>query len=134
MKFTEGGFKNWGYDLAETEFADKTFTTRQYDAIKKEQGAAAADQAMQAAKQAGKVIVKDVIADAFLQNTLLIPEEYSVIATLNLNGDYISDQLAAMVGGIGIAPGANINYRTGQRLILPAKTWLTRRHCFFRLS
>ena len=72
MKFTEGGFKNWGYDLAETEFADKTFTTRQYDAIKKEQGAAAADQAMQAAKQAGKVIVKDVIADAFLQNTLLI--------------------------------------------------------------
>ena len=104
MKFTEGGFKNWGYDLAETEFADQTFTTRQYDAIKKEQGAEAADQAMTAAKQAGKVIVKDVIADAFLQNTLLIPEEYSVIATLNLNGDYISDQLAAMVGGIGIAP------------------------------
>ena len=116
MKFTEGGFKNWGYDLAETEFADKTFTTRQYDAIKKEQGAEAADQAMQAAKQAGKVIVKDVIADAFLQNTLLIPEEYSVIATLNLNGDYISDQLAAMVGGIGIAPGANINYRTGHAI------------------
>ena len=116
MKFTEGGFKNWGYDLAETEFADKTFTTRQYDAIKKEQGAAAADQAMQAAKQAGKVIVKDVIADAFLQNTLLIPEEYSVIATLNLNGDYISDQLAALVGGIGIAPGANINYRTGHAI------------------
>ena len=116
MKFTEGGFKNWGYDLAETEFADKTFTTRQYEAIKKEQGAAAADQAMQAAKQAGKVIVKDVIADAFLQNTLLIPEEYSVIATLNLNGDYISDQLAAMVGGIGIAPGANINYRTGHAI------------------
>ena len=116
MKFTEGGFKNWGYDLAETEFADKTFTTRQYDAIKKEQGAAAADQAMQAAKQAGKVIVKDVIADAFLQNTLLMPEEYSVIATLNLNGDYISDQLAAMVGGIGIAPGANINYQTGHAI------------------
>lgn len=116
MKFTEGGFKNWGYDLAETEFADQTFTTRQYDAIKKEQGAEAADQAMTTAKQAGKVIVKDVIADAFLQNTLLIPEEYSVIATLNLNGDYISDQLAAMVGGIGIAPGANINYRTGHAI------------------
>lgn len=116
MKFTEGGFKNWGYDLAETEFADQTFTTRQYDAIKKEQGAEVADQAMTAAKQAGKVIVKDVIADAFLQNTLLIPEEYSVIATLNLNGDYISDQLAAMVGGIGIAPGANINYRTGHAI------------------
>lgn len=115
MKFTEGGFKNWGYDVAEAEFAEQTFTTRQYDAIKKEQGAEAADRAMEAAKTAGKVIVKDVIADAFLQNTLLIPEEYSVIATLNLNGDYISDQLAAMVGGIGIAPGANINYLTATR-------------------
>ena len=116
MKFTEGGFKNWGYDVAEAEFAEQTFTTRQYDAIKKEQGAEAADRAMEAAKTAGKVIVKDVIADAFLQNTLLIPEEYSVIATLNLNGDYISDQLAAMVGGIGIAPGANINYLTGHAI------------------
>ena len=116
MKFTEGGFKNWGYDVAEAEFAEQTFTTRQYDAIKKEQGAEAADRAMKAAKTAGKVIVKDVIADAFLQNTLLIPEEYSVIATLNLNGDYISDQLAAMVGGIGIAPGANINYLTGHAI------------------
>lgn len=116
MKFTEGGFKNWGYDLAETEFASQTFTWRQFDAIKKESGADAAKTALAKAKQEGKLIVKDVIADAFLQNTLLIPEEYSVIATLNLNGDYVSDQLAAMVGGIGIAPGANINYLTGHAI------------------
>jgi isocitrate dehydrogenase len=90
MKFTEGGFKKWGYELAEREFANEL--------------------------REGKIVIKDVIADAFLQNTLLIPEEYSVIATLNLNGDYISDQLAAMVGGIGIAPGANINYDTGHAI------------------
>lgn len=113
MKFTEGGFKLWGYALAEREFADKTFTWPQYEKIKKEQGEAEATRAMAEAVTAGKVVIKDVIADAFLQNTLLIPEEYSVIATLNLNGDYISDQLAAMVGGIGIAPGANINYDNG---------------------
>lgn len=113
MKFTEGGFKLWGYALAEREFADRTFTWPQYEKIKKEQGEAEAVKAMADAATAGKVIIKDVIADAFLQNTLLIPEEYSVIATLNLNGDYISDQLAAMVGGIGIAPGANINYDNG---------------------
>lgn len=113
MKFTEGGFKLWGYALAEREFADQTFTWPQYEKIKKEQGEAEATRAMAEAVTAGKVVIKDVIADAFLQNTLLIPEEYSVIATLNLNGDYISDQLAAMVGGIGIAPGANINYDNG---------------------
>ena len=113
MKFTEGGFKLWGYALAEREFGDKTFTWPQYEKIKKEKGEAEAVKAMFEATAAGKVIIKDVIADAFLQNTLLIPEEYSVIATLNLNGDYISDQLAAMVGGIGIAPGANINYDSG---------------------
>lgn len=90
MKFTEGGFKKWGYELAEREFANEL--------------------------REGKIVIKDVIADAFLQNTLLIPEEYSVIATLNLNGDYISDQLAAMVGGIGIAPGANINYDSGHAI------------------
>ncbi len=116
MKFTEGSFKNWGYDVAETEFAEQTFTMRQYDVIQREQGPATANYAMETAQKMGKVIVKDVIADAFLQNTLLIPEEYSVIATLNLNGDYISDQLAAMVGGIGIAPGANINYLTGHAI------------------
>ena len=116
MKFTEGGFKNWGYDVAENEFAGRTFTMRAYDAIKKERGAAEADRALDEARKTGKLIVKDVIADAFLQNTLLIPEEYSVIATLNLNGDYISDQLAAMVGGIGIAPGANINFLSGHAI------------------
>ena len=116
MKFTEGGFKTWGYELAEREFSGQTFTMPQYDRIKKEQGTEAAEKAFAQAQSMGKVIVKDVIADAFLQNTLLIPEDYSVVATLNLNGDYISDQLAAMVGGIGIAPGANINYRTGHAI------------------
>lgn len=113
MKFTEGGFKLWGYAMAEREFGDRVFTWQQYEKLKKEQGDEAASNALKNAEETGKVIIKDVIADAFLQNTLLIPEEYSVIATLNLNGDYISDQLAAMVGGIGIAPGANINYNTG---------------------
>lgn len=116
MKFTEGGFKRWGYELAETEFAGSTFTMPQFDWIKKEKGEEEANKALALAVSQGKVIIKDVIADAFLQNTLLIPEEYSVIATLNLNGDYISDQLAAMVGGIGIAPGANINYITGHAI------------------
>lgn len=116
MKFTEGGFKKWGYEVAETEFADITFTMNQYNSIKKEKGAEAADNAYKNAVESGKIIIKDNIADAFLQNTLLKPEDYSVIATLNLNGDYISDQLAAMVGGIGIAPGANINYNTGHAI------------------
>ena len=116
MKFTEGGFKLWGYALAEREFAGQTFTWPQYEKIKKEKGEAEAEIALAEASKAGKLIIKDVIADAFLQNTLLIPEEYSVIATLNLNGDYISDQLAAMVGGIGIAPGANINYVSGHAI------------------
>lgn len=113
MKFTEGAFKNWGYELADKEFADKVFTWVQYDRIKAEQGSQAADEAQKEAVEAGKVIVKDVIADAFLQQILTRPAEYDVIATLNLNGDYISDALAAQVGGIGIAPGANINYDTG---------------------
>lgn len=113
MKFTEGGFKQWGYALIEREFGDKTFTWAQYDRIAAEQSREAADAAQQKAVAEGKIIVKDVIADAFLQQILLRPDEYSVIATLNLNGDYISDALAAMVGGIGIAPGANINYQNG---------------------
>ncbi len=113
MKFTEGAFKQWGYALVEREFGDKTFTWAQYDRIAAELGRAAADEAQQKAVAEGKIIVKDVIADAFLQQILLRPDEYSVIATLNLNGDYISDALAAMVGGIGIAPGANINYQNG---------------------
>lgn len=113
MKFTEGGFKIWGYEMAEREFSDQVFTWPQYEQIKKEKGEVTANDELTKAQKEGKLIIKDVIADAFLQNTLLIPEEYSVIATLNLNGDYISDQLAAMVGGIGIAPGGNINYDTG---------------------
>lgn len=116
MKFTEGGFKRWGYEVAEQGFNGKTFTMQQYAAIMKERGKGAAQEALTEAKRQGKIIVKDVIADAFLQNTLLKPEDYSVVATLNLNGDYISDQLAAMVGGIGIAPGGNINYLTGHAI------------------
>lgn len=113
MKFTEGGFKKWGYELAEREFGDKVFTWAQYDRILENEGKTVADKAQDEAVKAGQLIVKDVIADAFLQQILLRPAEYSVIATLNLNGDYISDALAAMVGGIGIAPGANINYQNG---------------------
>lgn len=116
MKFTEGGFKKWGYALAEREFPNETFTENKFNKIKTERGLDAAVVAYNEAKDTGKVFVKDVIADAFLQNTLLKPEEYAVVATLNLNGDYISDQLAAMVGGIGIAPGANINYNTGHAI------------------
>lgn len=113
MKFTEGAFKSWGYQLAEREYGDKVFTWAQYDRIASESGKEIADTKQQEAARNGKIIVKDVIADAFLQQILLRPDEYSVIATLNLNGDYISDALAAMVGGIGIAPGANINYMNG---------------------
>lgn len=116
MKFTEGGFKKWGYALAEREFPDQTFTEHIFNRINEERGLDAAVKAYHKAVEMGKVFIKDVIADAFLQNTLLKPQEYSVIATLNLNGDYISDQLAAMVGGIGIAPGANINYHTGHAI------------------
>jgi len=116
MKFTEGAFKNWGYELAEREFGDKTFTWAQYDRIKAEQGADAANAAQKAAEQAGKIIVKDAIADIVLQQVLTRPTDFDVIATLNLNGDYLSDALAAQVGGIGIAPGANINYVTGHAI------------------
>jgi isocitrate dehydrogenase len=113
MKFTEGAFKNWSYDLAETEFGEQTFTWRQYETLKKEKGELDAKKALDEARKAGKVIVKDCITDAFLQESLLHPWDHSVIATMNLNGDYVSDQLAAMVGGIGISPGANINYQSG---------------------
>ncbi len=116
MKFTEGMFKKWGYDLAEKEFGGQTFTWAQYDQIAADKGKEAADIALNEAVKAGKVIIKDSIADAFLQQILLRPEDHSVIATLNLNGDYISDALAAIVGGIGIAPGANINYKTGHAI------------------
>ncbi len=113
MKFTEGAFKNWGYELAEKEFAGDVYTWNQWEATKKESGEAVANEEMRIAGIGGKIIIKDAIADNFLQQALLAPQNYSVIATLNLNGDYISDALAAEVGGIGIAPGANINYLTG---------------------
>jgi isocitrate dehydrogenase len=116
MKFTEGAFKNWGYELAEKEFGDKVFTWAQYDRIKDEQGTEAANKAQADAEAAGKIIVKDAIADIFLQQILTRPREFDVVATMNLNGDYISDALAAQVGGIGIAPGANINYETGHAI------------------
>jgi isocitrate dehydrogenase len=113
MKFTEGGFRNWGYALAEREFATATWTWDANDRLKKEKGEAAAAADAQAAKAAGRITVKDAIADITLQQVLTRPEEFDVIATLNLNGDYLSDALAAQVGGIGIAPGGNINYDTG---------------------
>ncbi|WP_026563344.1 NADP-dependent isocitrate dehydrogenase [Bacillus sp. UNC41MFS5] len=116
MKFTEGAFKNWGYELAEKEFGDKVFTWAQYDRIKAEQGSEAANKAQADAEAAGKIIVKDAIADIFLQQILTRPREFDVVATMNLNGDFISDALAAQVGGIGIAPGANINYETGHAI------------------
>lgn len=113
MKFTEGAFKDWGYALAEREFGGRVFTWPQFEKIEKAQGTPAAQAALSAAEREGKLIVKDAIADNMLQQVLLRPKEYSVIATLNLNGDYLSDALAAQVGGIGIAPGANVNYVTG---------------------
>jgi isocitrate dehydrogenase len=116
MKYTEGSFMKWGYALAEREFAGKVFTWNQHKKISEERGEAAANEAQTKAEAEGLLIIKDVIADAFLQQILTRPAEYSVIATLNLNGDYISDALAAIVGGIGIAPGANINYETGHAI------------------
>ena len=113
MKYTEGAFMKWGYALAEREFGVLVFTWEQHKRIASELGVEAANKAENDAIAAGKIIIKDVIADAFLQQILTRPKEYSVIATLNLNGDYISDALAAIVGGIGIAPGTNINYETG---------------------
>ena len=113
MKYTEGGFRDWGYALAEREYPDHTYTWMQWEKTKKEKGEAAANDEMSAASKAGKIIVKDSIADIALQQVLTRPKEFEVIATLNLNGDYLSDALAAQVGGIGIAPGGNINYKTG---------------------
>src|SRR5690606_4068835 len=116
MKYTEGAFKQWGFEVAEKEYADKTYTWGQWERTKAENGQEAANEEQRQAEAAGKIIIKDIIADNFLQQILLAPKDYSVVATLNLNGDYISDALAAMVGGIGIAPGANINYKTGHAI------------------
>jgi isocitrate dehydrogenase len=116
MKFTEGKFKEWGYEVAERVFGNKVYTWAQWERTKKDSGEDAANSEQSAALKGGALLIKDVIADAFLQQILLRPAEYDVIATLNLNGDYISDALAAMVGGIGIAPGANINYTSGHAI------------------
>ncbi|MEN2765587.1 NADP-dependent isocitrate dehydrogenase [Ornithinibacillus xuwenensis] len=116
MKFTEGAFKSWGYEVAEQEFGDKVFTWAEYDRIVEKDGKDAANKAQDEAVAAGKIIIKDAIADIFLQQILTRPNEFDVVATMNLNGDYISDALAAQVGGIGIAPGANINYNTGHAI------------------
>lgn len=113
MKFTEGAFKQWGYEVAEQEYGAATYTWDRWELTKRQYGEERANAEMEEAVAQGRIIVKDVIADNFLQQILLNPRDYSVIATMNLNGDYISDALAAIVGGIGIAPGANINYKTG---------------------
>ncbi len=116
MKFTEGAFKNWGYEVAEEEYGDKVFTWAEYDRIVEKDGKDAANKAQADAEAEGKIIIKDSIADIFLQQILTRPAEFDVVATMNLNGDYVSDALAAQVGGIGIAPGANINYETGHAI------------------
>jgi isocitrate dehydrogenase len=116
MKYTEGAFKNWGYEVAEQEFGDKVFTWSEYDRVKEDKGEEAANAAQKAALDSGKILIKDAIADIALQQVLTRPTDFDVIATLNLNGDYLSDALAAQVGGIGIAPGANINYLTGHAI------------------
>jgi isocitrate dehydrogenase len=113
MKFTEGAFRNWSYQLAEREFANDVYTWEQWERTKAARGEKDAAQEMDAARTAGKVIIKDAIADITLQQVLTRPDEFDVVATMNLNGDYLSDALAAQVGGIGIAPGGNINYLTG---------------------
>jgi isocitrate dehydrogenase len=113
MKFTEGAFRNWGYELAEKRYGDKTYTWDQWERTRGEKGADAANKEQQEALSEGRILIKDAIADITLQQVLTRPTEFDVIATLNLNGDYLSDALAAQIGGIGIAPGGNINYQTG---------------------
>ncbi len=116
MKFTEGAFKDWGYEVAEEEYGDKVFTWAEYDRIVEKEGKEKADKVQDEAVASGKILVKDAIADIFLQQILTRPAEFDVVVTMNLNGDYISDALAAQVGGVGIAPGANINYITGHAI------------------
>jgi isocitrate dehydrogenase len=116
MKFTEGAFRDWGYAIAKEYFGDKVYTWNEWEKTKKEKGEEAANAEQKAALAAGKVLIKDSIADITLQQVLTRPDDFAVIATLNLNGDYLSDALAAQVGGIGIAPGANINYITGHAI------------------
>ena len=113
MKYTEGAFRNWGYELAESEFAEQVYTWAQWERTKAAQGEDAANAEQDAALKAGKLLIKDVIADIVFQQTITRARDFDVLATMNLNGDYLSDALAAQVGGIGIAPGGNINYDTG---------------------
>jgi isocitrate dehydrogenase len=113
MKFTEGAFRNWGYELVEAEFGEQTYTWSQWERMKDTQGEDAANREQDTALKSGKLLVKDVIADIVFQQTITRAQEFDVLATMNLNGDYLSDALAAQVGGIGIAPGGNINYTTG---------------------
>ena len=116
MKFTEGAFRNWGYELAEQEYAEHTYTWDQWERTRAAEGTEAANAEQEAALSAGKILVKDAIADITLQQVLTRPKEFDMIATMNLNGDYLSDALAAQVGGIGIAPGGNINYDSGHAI------------------
>ncbi len=116
MKFTEGAFRNWAYELAESEFQEQTYTWDQWERTRAEKGNQAANDEQKAALDGGKILIKDAIADITLQQVLTRPDEFDVIATMNLNGDYLSDALAAQVGGIGIAPGGNINYDTGHAI------------------
>ncbi len=116
MKFTEGAFRNWGYELAEKEFPNDTYSWDIWERTRAKQGTQAAKDEMDKAMKDGKVLIKDAIADITLQQVLTRPDEFEVIATMNLNGDYLSDALAAQVGGIGIAPGGNINYDTGHAI------------------
>jgi isocitrate dehydrogenase len=113
MKFTEGAFRNWGYALAESAYGERVYTWEQWERTKREKGEGAANAEQKQALASGRLLVKDAIADITLQQVLTRPDEFDVIATLNLNGDYLSDALAAQVGGIGIAPGGNVNYATG---------------------
>ena len=113
LKYTEGAFRNWGYELAENSFPEQTYTWDQWERTRAAKGSETADREQEEALAAGKILIKDAIADITLQQVLTRPREFDVIATMNLNGDYLSDALAAQVGGIGIAPGGNINYDTG---------------------
>jgi isocitrate dehydrogenase len=113
MKYTEGAFRNWGYEIAENEFGDQVYTWSQWERTVQERGEEAANAEQESALRAGKLLIKDVIADIVFQQTITRAREFDVLATMNLNGDYLSDALAAQVGGIGIAPGGNINYTTG---------------------
>jgi isocitrate dehydrogenase len=116
MKFTEGSFRDWGYEIADTMFDGETYSWSRWERTKKHKGEKQANDEMKSAVADGKILVKDAIADITLQQVLTRPEDFDVIATLNLNGDYLSDALAAQVGGIGIAPGGNINYQTGHAI------------------